>query len=200
MDTSALNPIIRQATFHAICDVDNPLLGPHGATRVYGPQKGADPIGIEMLENGLTSFASLVYRETGRDGAALPGSGAAGGLGYCLWSFLHASMRNGMEALMDVTHLPERIREYDLIITGEGRLDAQTEAGKAPLGMLRLGQEHSIPVICLCGQNRSIRNPGFREIYAVVPDFATYEEAMTSPVETLTRMVREIFEKWLIPS
>lgn len=189
MDMAALEAINRQATFIAICDVDNPLLGPRGATPVYGPQKGADAIAMETLESGLTSYASVVKQISGTDYSTFPGAGAAGGLGFCLKSFLGARLLNGMEALIDLTQLHDRIGDYDLIITGEGRLDEQTESGKAPLGMLRLGQEHAVPVICLCGENRSMRNPGFREIFAVVPGFATLEEAMASPVETFTRMI-----------
>jgi glycerate kinase len=197
LDTSALDPRTRAASFYAVCDVDNPLLGPRGATRVYGPQKGADPAMVETLEQGMISWAEVVRKETGRDDAGVPGAGAAGGLGFCLKTFFHARLIKGMDALADLTGLESRISRYDLIITGEGKLDHQTESGKVPLGMLRLGEKYHIPVICICGLNESIGDLGFHKVFSIVPRHATFQESIDSPKESLRRLILEEVRQWV---
>lgn len=182
---------IRDIEIFAVCDVESPLLGPTGATRVYGPQKGAGQAIVEELEAGMASFAGVVQRMTGRDLASLPGAGAAGGLGFALSGFFRARLMKGIDALIEMSGLEEQISRYDLIITGEGKLDQQTHAGKAPLGMLRLGQRHQIPVICLCGQDESNGKSGFHAVYAIVPRWASPEQAMARPEDYLCRMIRE---------
>lgn len=196
LDTSLLDPRIQSASFYAVCDVDNPLLGPRGATRVYGPQKGARPDMVENLEAGMSQLAAVVRIETGQDAAAIPGAGAAGGLGFCLLSFFHARIIKGMDALADLTGLESRLSRYDLIITGEGKLDSQTESGKVPLGMLRLGEKHHIPVVCICGLNESKNDLGFKKVFSIVPRYATYQESIATPERSLHRMIRNEVRKW----
>ena len=197
MDTSDMDPRVQAASFYAVCDVDNPLLGPRGATRVYGPQKGADPAMVDLLEEGMINLAAVVARVTGSDDATVPGAGAAGGLGFCLKSFLNARLIVGMDALAYLTGLRDRIGEYDLIITGEGKLDQQTRFGKVPLGMLRLGEKYQVPVLCLCGLNESDGDHGFKKVFSIVPRHGSLAESMASPEFFLRRMIREEVIPWI---
>lgn len=197
MDTTALDSRIQAVAFYAVCDVDNPLLGSRGAARVYGPQKGADPVMLEALEMGMTSLAEVVKKLTGHDSSAEPGAGAAGGLGFCLKSFFHARLMKGMDALADWTGLENQIMQYDLIITGEGKLDHQTESGKVPLGMLRLGEKHHIPVLCLCGLNESMRDMGFKKVFSIVPRYASLSESKASPEFYLRKLIRDEVISWI---
>jgi glycerate kinase len=190
IDTSALDPWLGKVSFEAVCDVENPLLGPDGATRVYGPQKGADAQTLGIIEAGMSAWARTVVAATGRDETGFPGAGAAGGLGFCLRSLFGADLVKGTEALIRLTRLEEKADQYDLIITGEGRFDAQSESGKIPMGMLQLGQRHGIPVICLCAIDASKRNPGFAAIHAVVPQYATEEQSVKEPEKSLRKAVR----------
>ncbi len=197
MDISALDAVIQQASFYAVCDVDNPLLGLRGATRVYGTQKGVNPEMAEILEEGMTNLAEMAKKVSGTDNAAVPGAGAAGGLGFCLKSFLHARLMKGMDALIELTALDSRISQYDLIITGEGKLDDQTGSGKVPMGMLRLGEKYQIPVICLCGVNESTRDIGFKKVFSIVPQHSTLEESIASPEYYLRKLIREEIISWI---
>jgi glycerate kinase len=140
----------------AACDVRNPLLGPEGAARVYARQKGADERMIGHLELALDHLAGLVTEQLGIDYRALPGAGAAGGLGYGLATFCQAELRPGFGLVADCLGLEERIAASDLIITGEGRFDTQTFFGKAPAEVARLAKKYDKPCVLICGQH----NPG----------------------------------------
>lgn len=191
IDTSALEPWIQAASFYAVCDVDNPLLGPLGATMIYGPQKGANPAMLKTIEEGMVALAGVVGKATGKDNADVPGTGAAGGLGFCLKSFFHATLLNGMDALIALTGLESRVSEYDLIITGEGKLDEQTGSGKVPMGMLRLGEMNHIPVVCLCGLNESKGKLAFKKVFSIVPHHASLAESIASPDFYLRKLIRQ---------
>ena len=136
----------------AACDVRNPLLGPEGASRVYARQKGADDRIIEHLEMALEHLADLVAEQLGVDHRRLPGAGAAGGMGYGLATFCQAQLEPGFAMLAKALRLEERIAASDLVITGEGRLDAQTLYGKAPSEVARLAKGQGKPVAAVCGQ------------------------------------------------
>jgi glycerate kinase len=140
----------------AACDVRNPLLGPEGATGVYARQKGADDRMIEYLEMALTHLADLVADQLGVDHRFLPGAGAAGGLGYGLATFCGAELQPGFAIVAEALRLEERVAACDLVITGEGRLDAQTLYGKAPAEVARLAKKYDKPVALVCGR----REPG----------------------------------------
>ena len=136
----------------AACDVRNPLLGPHGASRVYARQKGAGDRMIDYLEMALAHLAGLVAEQLGIDHRELPGAGAAGGLGYGLATFCGAEIRSGFALVAEALRLEERIAASDLVITGEGRLDAQTLYGKAPAEVARLARKAGKPVAAICGE------------------------------------------------
>jgi glycerate kinase len=134
-----------------LCDVGNPLTGERGASRVYGPQKGADPRMVDWLDRNLARLADLVARDLRCDFRETPGAGAAGGLGYGLLSFCGAELRSGFETLAEILQLEKEIASSDLVITGEGRLDTQTLEGKGPAGIAALARKHGKPVIALAG-------------------------------------------------
>lgn len=131
------------------CDVDNPLLGPHGATRVYGPQKGVKDFG--WFESRLERLADLAERLKGRRMRDLPGAGAAGGLGFGLMAFADARLESGFDLVASCTELERRIRQADLVITGEGRLDEQTLSGKGPAGVARMARAAGRRVAAVAG-------------------------------------------------
>lgn len=144
-------PELRDCTFRAACDVENPLCGPLGCSAVFGPQKGADAERIRRMDGWLQAFAArtkAVYPESDAD---FPGSGAAGGMGFALRTFLGASLVPGIEIVMQETGLEEKIRAADVVVTGEGRLDAQTAMGKAPAGVARLAKRHGKLVLAFAG-------------------------------------------------
>ncbi len=135
----------------ALSDVTNPLLGPNGATQVYGPQKGATPEMLELLETGLTNVANQCRTQLGRDFRDMPGAGATGGLGYGLLTFCDATIEPGFGAVAGLLGLEGRIEQASLVITGEGRLDSQTQQGKGPSEVARLAARHHKPVIAFAG-------------------------------------------------
>ncbi len=136
----------------AACDVRNPLLGPSGAARVFAPQKGATPSQVEVLERALTRLAEIAAQTFQRDYRALPGAGAAGGLGFGLLTFGGAQVRPGFEVVAEALDLRGRIARADIVITGEGKLDGQTLEGKAPAGMAQLARALRKPVFAIAGQ------------------------------------------------
>jgi len=142
-------------------DVTNPLTGPQGAARVYGPQKGATPEQTEELERGLALLAGVIRARLGMDVDGLPGAGAAGGLGAGLVAFLGASIRSGVETVIEAVHLAERMAGSRLVFTGEGRLDGQTAHGKTVAGVAALAARHGVPVVALAGTLA----PGYEELH-----------------------------------
>ena len=152
VDLDGLDPAVRAARVLVACDVDNPLLGPLGAARVYGPQKGASPGEVDILEAGLARLAE-VLRAQGLDvDPDAPGSGAAGGVGFTVRELLGASLDPGFEVLGTLTGLEDVVSAADLVVTGEGRLDDQTMHGKTPLGVASLCRTHGVPVVAVCGR------------------------------------------------
>ena len=173
------------------CDVENPLLGPNGATVIFGPQKGASP--EEQLK--LESFLTHLLEVTGaRDLAEKPGAGAAGGLGFGTMHFLGAELHPGFDLVSQALDLPARIAAADLIITGEGSLDAQSLSGKGPVGVARLALALGKPVVALAGQISSeVRESGLFELCGALTEFALPLETLIADASPLlTRKVREL--------
>lgn len=135
------------------CDVDNPLTGPQGAAAVYGPQKGASPDEVHALDSGLDHFADVVAEATGADERETTGSGAAGGVGFAAIALLGASLRPGIDLVLQLTGFSDRLAEASLVITGEGSLDEQTLRGKAPVGVATKAVRAGVPVVAVCGRN-----------------------------------------------
>ncbi len=151
IDLAGLDPRLAETELLVACDVDNPLCGPRGASAVYGPQKGATPEIVRELDAALEAFARIARRDTGRDAAEVPGAGAAGGLGAGLLFFTPARLRPGVGIVLEAVGFEARVRGADLVFTGEGRTDAQTVMGKAPVGVAAAAKREGVPVVCLSG-------------------------------------------------
>ena len=156
-----LDPRVSQCEILVACDVTNPLTGPRGASATYGPQKGADAEMVEKLDRNLAHFAGVIREQLGKEVAELPGAGAAGGLGAGLMAFTGARLVNGFSLIAETSGLEERIREADLVITGEGRMDEQTPSGKTPFGVATLAKKYGKPVIGVAGS----LEPGAEALY-----------------------------------
>jgi glycerate kinase len=167
------------------CDVSNPLLGEHGCSAVYGPQKGVRD--VELFDQRLRRIAAMVVRDLGRDYRDAEGAGAAGGLGYGLMTFCDAQLQSGFDMVAELTELRSRIEKADLIITGEGRLDAQTLHGKGPIGVAAMARLLGKPIVGIGGlvdDNPTLRS-SFDALYAVKPPDMPIPEAITRAAELL---------------
>jgi glycerate kinase len=151
IEISSLDSRLAGVAVEVACDVNNPLVGPNGASHVYGPQKGADPQMVRELDEALERYAEIVLRDVGKDVRDMPGAGAAGGMGAGLVAFLNARLRPGVEIVFDALRLDERMRGADLIITGEGRMDRQDLHGKAPLEVAKRARALGVPCIAVVG-------------------------------------------------
>ena len=171
----------------AAVDVRNPLLGDRGATRVFGPQKGATAADLEVLEAALTRLAAV----TGGHDRDVPGAGAAGGLGFGLMRFCRASLRSGFEVVAEVTHLEDAVRAADVVITGEGRLDAQTLEGKAPAGVAQFARKHGKRVYAIVGVAKDAPLM-FDGVSTLVDANTSAGEAMNDPVCLLRARAGEL--------
>jgi glycerate 2-kinase len=169
IDLSGMSRTIRGVEFVVACDVDNPLVGPQGASAVYGPQKGASPEDVIFLDRALAHFATVVHRDLGIDIRDVSGAGAAGGLGGGLIAFLGARLRPGVEVVMEAVRLSERLRGASLVITGEGTFDEQSLRGKAPAGVIGAAREAGVPVAVVCGQAKV--RPGELQVAALADRF-----------------------------
>ena len=182
IDTTGLNPRIRDARFTVMCDVENPLCGKNGATYTFGPQKGGTAEILDRLEAGMENYREVLIHEFGMDPNDIPGSGAAGGLGAVLCIFLKAEMRSGIETVLDLVNFDRIIKDADLIVTGEGRTDIQSSFGKVLKGVGERAKRQGIPVVALCGSlgvgYEKIFEHGISSIMTTVDRPMTVEEAM----------------------
>ena len=152
IDTSGILPTLRECRIRVACDVKNPLCGENGCSAVFGPQKGATISSIKEMDAWLSRYAALTqkYHNANAD-MNIPGCGAAGGLGFAFLSYLNAELASGIELVLNATDAESNIRDADIVITGEGKLDAQSAMGKAPVGVAKLAKRHGKPVIALAG-------------------------------------------------
>jgi glycerate kinase len=151
LDVSGLDPRLSAVNFRIAVDVQNPLYGADGAAHVFGAQKGADEDATEKLDAGLRNWASILREATGRD-VNVPGSGAAGGFPASFLAFTHATLEGGFALVAGLTGLAEQLKDADLVITGEGSMDAQSLTGKAPIALADAARERGIPVIVVAGR------------------------------------------------
>ncbi len=181
IDTSALHPALRKARFTLACDVRNPLYGPQGAAYIYAPQKGADHAMTGRLDDGLQSVAEVIRRTTGRDVASIPGAGAAGGTAAAFLAFLPAELKPGIRLAMELTDFSGQVAGADLILTGEGKADGQTQMGKVPSGVLAEGRKAAIPVILIAGSladPAALNAAGFQSVFSIQTEPVSLESAM----------------------
>jgi glycerate kinase len=197
IDLSGVDPRLKSAEFTVACDVDNPLCGENGASAVYGPQKGATADMVKLLDRNLSHFADVVSRTLGEDHRDDPGAEAAGGLGFAFKSFFHAQIRRGIDIVMETTHMEEKVKWADLVITGEGKADFQTARfGKAPAGVARLAKHYGKPVLLIAGSlgegYEELYNQGVTAAFSITNSPMTLEEAMESAYSLLADKAQNI--------
>ncbi len=196
VDLSGVDPALSEVDIMLASDVDNPLLGPQGAAAVYGPQKGARPAAVRILEDGLRRWASVV----GGDHTA-PGAGAAGGVGFAALTLLDARMRPGVEVLTELLGLDEALAGTRLVVTGEGRLDAQTLRGKAPAGVAAKARTAGVPVVAVTGQcvltEAEVREAGFAAVYALTDVEPDPARCLAAAGPLVTTVSERLAKEWL---
>jgi len=200
MDLSGLDKRIMKTEFIVACDVTNTLCGEKGASAVYGPQKGATPEMVKKLDNDLRHYAELIKVQLGKDVLNLEGSGAAGGLGAGLLVFCNATLKSGIKTVLEAVHIDKYLKDTQLIITGEGKIDGQSVYGKVPVGIAEAAKPYNLPVIALVGmigeEASKVYAYGVDSIMSLVDKPMSLEEAMCEGKELLEnaaeRMMRMI--------
>ena len=189
LDDSGVSSLLQEAKIKVACDVDNPLLGPNGASTIYGPQKGADELAIEKLDAALTNFADVVERWKGLELRNNFGAGAAGGLGFGLIAFCNAQMGSGIDSILNLVDFESQLEKAHLVITGEGRMDGQSIRGKVPVGVAMRAKKCGIPVLAIVGDigadAKEVFNYGIDSIMSTVDRAMGLNEAMARSSETL---------------
>jgi glycerate kinase len=201
IDLSGLDPRVKETTFGAVCDVDNPLCGPKGAAAVYGPQKGASPAQVEALDRGLRNLADVIQKQMGLEVADMPGAGAAGGLGAGLSAFLGAKLCRGIELIFELVGLNDKLTGADLALTGEGQIDFQTVFGKAPGGVGVAAKAQGIPCFAIAGavgENLGdLHDTGISAVFSLCTGPMTLEESMKQSKENLARVTQQAVRAFL---
>lgn len=182
IDPTGRDPRLDECRFRVACDVTNPLCGENGATYIYGPQKGVTDEMKDSLDQAMAHYASVAADTLGQNHAQAAGAGAAGGLGFALLSFLNAELIPGIQLILDAVGLEEELKDADVVITGEGRLDHQTAMGKAPVGVAELAKKHGATVIAFAGSVTpdagACNAAGIDAFFPIVRGVTTLEEAM----------------------
>jgi glycerate kinase len=196
IDLSQLDPRIKGCVFDVACDVSNPLVGPQGASAVFGPQKGATPGMVRQLDDNLRHYAEVIKRDLGCDLADRPGAGAGGGIAAGMVAFLGGRLRPGSEIVTEAVGLDGKVRDADLVVTGEGRIDGQTIHGKTPIGVARVAQRHGKPVIalagCLAKDAGAVHGHGIDAVFAAVNCPCSLEQALREGEQNLRVAARNI--------
>jgi len=184
ISTEHVIPELKECTFRIACDVTNPLCGENGCSAVFAPQKGGTPETIAQMDAWLQHYAALAATVSDKADRHHPGVGAAGGLGFAFLAFTNASLESGVSIVLDETRLEDYIKEADLVVTGEGRLDAQTVMGKAPIGVAALAKKHGKPVIafsgCVTADAEVCNAHGIDAFFPILRTVVTLEEALNT--------------------
>lgn len=202
IDASDLDPRLAEVQVEVAADVDNPLCGPNGASAIFGPQKGASPAQVQALDQALGHFADLCAQLLGDDVREFPGCGAAGGMGFAAKAFMGAQFRPGVEVVAELAGLDALVQGADLVITGEGRFDAQTLRGKTPVGVARVAKRHGVPVVVLAGT----LGEGYQQLYAHGIDAAfalasgpmSLEQACAQAAQLLQARATDVARLWQV--
>lgn len=196
IDTSSLNPAIKTVDIVAMCDIENPMYGPEGAAYIFAPQKGATENEVKLLDEGLIHLANVIKQDLRADVATIPGTGAAGAMGAGMVAFFGAQLQMGIETVLDTVHFSEIIKDADLVITGEGKLDSQSLRGKVVIGVAKRAQDAGIPVIALVGGVESDISDAYKKgVTAIFPinrlpeDFSISKE---KSAENLAATARDV--------
>lgn len=188
-----------ECRFKIACDVKNPLYGENGAAYIYGPQKGATSEIVNKLDSGLRTFSQVVKKYLGKDLSNIEGAGAAGGLGFGFLAFLNSNLESGIKIVLDEINLEEYIKDADIVITGEGRLDNQTAMGKAPIGVAKLAKQYDKKVIAFAGaltdDAKACNDNGIDSYFSIVNKAMSIEEAMNSEnaKQNMINTVEQVF-------
>lgn len=196
IDTSNIDDRLKECEFIVACDVANPLIGENGASRVYGPQKGATKEMVEVLDKNLEHYGKLLEKYFNKKIIDVPGSGAAGGLGAGLMAFLNAQLKNGIEIIIETLKLEEKIKEADIVISGEGKIDFQTAFGKTISGIAKLCKKHNKPLIVIAGTVEDIEKLyeiGVSSVFSTMEKPMFLEDAIKNAPTLLEKSAERIF-------
>ncbi|WP_058910878.1 glycerate 2-kinase [Entomohabitans teleogrylli] len=196
IDISALDPRLCECVIDVACDVTNPLVGENGASRIFGPQKGASEAMIQTLDKNLAHYASVIERSLHKDVRAMPGAGAAGGMGAALTAFLNADLRSGVEIVTEALNLEEHIHNCALVLTGEGRIDSQSIRGKVPVGVASVARKYHKPVIGIAGSLSPdvaiVHQYGIDAVFSVLNRIVSLDDALRDAFDNIYRASRNI--------
>ena len=189
IDLSRLDDRLANISLEVACDVDNPLLGARGASHIFAPQKGATPEEVLLLDAALTNYADIVAETLGQDHRAVAGSGAAGGMGFAAISFLNGILKPGIDIVLEAVQFEAALQQVDLVITGEGRIDAQTAFGKTPIGVATLAKKYDKSVIAIAGSlgdgYEAVYDYGIDAVFSIMQKPDTLENALNNAVQNL---------------
>ncbi len=200
IDLSGLDHRLKEVSVKVACDVNNPLTGPNGASYIYGPQKGASKQMIEQLDQALKNYSRVIKKDLGIDIEDVPGSGAAGGLGAGLIAFLQAELCSGIELVLDALKIDQFLPRSRLLITGEGKLDAQSAQGKAPVGAARRAAKSNIPVVAIAGSLEGnldmFHSEGITACFSIADGPLSLQESMDKGPRLLEIKTAELIRLW----
>ena len=202
IDMTGFDLRLAETNVTAACDVDNPLTGPRGASVVYGPQKGADAAMVANLDSALSHYAEILRRRLGRDVGSMVGSGGGGGIGAGLAAFCHARLARGIDTVLDATGFDAALADVDLVLTGEGKLDAQTSAGKAVAGVVRRAHAAGVPVAAVVGSvegGTTASAMGFAAIETLCDESTGVDGAMRQAASLLAERTAQLLTRIVIP-
>jgi len=201
LDLSGLHPALAEARVVVASDVDNPLLGPNGAAAVYGPQKGASPSDVEVLDKALGRWADVVEAAAGGAARDRPGAGAAGGVGFAAMAVLGAELQSGIGLVLDLVGFADHLPGTGLVVTGEGSLDTQTLSGKTPAGVAAAAREAGIPVVTVSGRVAltadQLAGAGIRRAYALTDIESDPDRCFSEAGPLLQELARTLARDWL---
>ncbi|MFZ7946331.1 glycerate kinase [Neobacillus sp. 19] len=200
IELADLDSRLQNVKIEVACDVDNPLIGERGAAAIFGPQKGATPEMVAQLDRNLGQYAAIIDRDLGKKIIDVSGAGAAGGLGGGLLAFLSAELKRGVEIVIDATGLTELVRDADLVITGEGKIDGQTIFGKTPIGVAKTAKKFAVPVVAIAGNVADdasiVHDYGIDAVFSIVPGVVMVEDAFRHAAEYVERTSGNIAAVW----
>ena len=196
IDLSNIDKRLEGITFEAACDVTNPLIGETGASRIFGPQKGATEEMVAALDKALENYASVIKKDLGKEVTYVEGAGAAGGLGAALLAFLNAKLSRGIELIIEHTELEAKIKGADFVFTGEGGIDSQTIFGKTPMGVAKTAKRQGVKTIAFAGKvedgSENLYNVGITSIFGILRGVTSLEEALKDGVKNLEKTVENV--------
>lgn len=202
IDLQDFDPRLQHCDILVACDVNNPLCGDKGASAVFGPQKGATPEDIQLLDGALRQFGLLTEKVTGKMVLESAGAGAAGGMGAALLAYTQARLRPGIEIVLETVQLAHQVSDADLVITGEGRIDSQTVHGKTPMGVAKVAKRFDVPVLALCGctgdNYQAVYQCGIDAVFAAVPRAMSLEDALKESDFNLADLAENVARLWVL--